>query len=457
MPENHRQFSIRSLLGAYRRGETDPRAVAEIVIAQLERHRSNPIFIYTQSAAAIRKQADVLASLTQQEQRKLPLFGIPFAVKDNIDVAGLPTSAGCPQYAYVAEKSAFAVERLLAAGALLVGKTNLDQFATGHTGMRSPYGSPVNPYSADHIVGGSSSGSAVAVSAGIVYFALGTDTAGSGRVPAGFNNVVGFKPSKGIVSTAGVVPCCRTLDCVSVFGNCLDDARMVLGVMAAYDPAEPFSRRHEPLAQAISSPVIGILDASDAHFLGDGIARHAYEQGVALLKTLGYATQYIDDAPFAEVSHMTHFGPWMAERAAVLGDFFDNHPDADYIDVVRDAILGARNFSAVDAQNALYRLKTLDRATQKTWDKVDFLCLPTTPTIHTREAVASNPGYASTSLGRYTNFANLLDLNAVSVPNLLREDGLPNGMMFVGPRFSESALMTVAEMFEKQIRQCGPG
>lgn len=456
MPHHHRQLSIRSLLGAYRRGETDPRAVAEDVILQLERHQSNPIFIYTQSAVAIRQRAEALASLPEEERRKLPLFGIPFAVKDNIDVAGLPTSAGCPQYAYVAEKSAFAVERLLAAGALLVGKTNLDQFATGHTGLRSPYGGPVNPYSAAHIVGGSSSGSAVSVSTGIVYFALGTDTAGSGRVPAGFNNVVGFKPSKGIVSTAGVVPCCRTLDCVSVFGNCVDDARMVLNVMAAYDPAEPFSRVYEPRAQALCAPVIGILESADAHFLGDNTARRAYDQGIVKLKALGYATEVIDYEPFAEVSHMTHFGPWMAERAAVLGDFIDSHPDADYIDVVRDAIMGARNFSAVDAQNALYRLKTLDRATQETWHKVDFLCLPTAPTIYTRETVAGNPGYASTSLGRYTNFVNLLDLNAVSVPNALRDDGLPNGMMFVGPRFSEPALMSVAELFERQIRQCEP-
>jgi allophanate hydrolase len=453
MPDSHRQFNIRSLLGAYRRGERDPRAVAEVVITQLEHHQSNPIFIYTLSTAAIRQRADALASLPEEERRKLPLFGIPFAVKDNIDVAGLPTSAGCPQYTYTAKKSAFAVERLLAAGALLVGKTNLDQFATGHTGMRSPYGGPINPYSAEHIVGGSSSGSAVAVSTGIVHFALGTDTAGSGRIPAGFNNVVGFKPSKGIISNAGVVPCCRTLDCVSIFANCLDDARMVLSVMAEYDPADPFARLYEPKAQAISSPVIGILESSDEHFFGDDMARRAYDQGIGKLTALGYATEYIDFQPFAEVSAMTHFGPWMAERAAVLGDFIDSHSDADYIAVVRDAIMGARDFSAVDAHNALYRLKTLDRTTQETWRKVDFLCLPTAPTIYSREWVANNPAYASTSLGRYTNFANLLDLNAVSVPNTLRDDGLPNGMMFVGPRFSESALISIAEIFEKQIRQ----
>jgi allophanate hydrolase len=457
MPDSHRQNNIRSLLGAYRRGERDPRAVAEEVIAQLERHQSNPIFIYTMPAAAIRQRAEALAGLSEEERRKLPLFGVPFAVKDNIDVAGLPTSAGCPQYAYTAEQSAFAVQRLLTAGALLVGKTNLDQFATGLTGMRSPYGGPINPYSAQHIVGGSSSGSAVAVSTGIVHFALGTDTAGSGRIPAGFNNVVGFKASKGVISNTGVVPCCPTLDCVSIFANHLDDARIVLSVMAEYDPADPFARPHEPAAQAISSPVIGILESSDEHFFGDDMARRAYDQGIEQLATLGYAMEYIDFQPFAEVSAMTYFGPWMAERAAVLGDFIDSHPDADYIPVVRDAIMGSRDFSAVDAHKSFYRLKALDRTTQATWRKVDFLCLPTAPSIYSREWVAENPAYASTSLGRYTNFANLLDLNAVSVPNILRDDGLPNGMMFVGPRFSENALISIAEIFEKRIRQCDPG
>jgi len=450
MQDNHRTKTIRSLIGAYRREELDPRAVADEVITELERHKSNPIFIYTMPSAAIRQRVEALSAIPEQERRKLPLYGVPFAVKDNIDVAGLPTSAGCPQYTYTAPKSAFAVERLLAAGAMLIGKTNLDQFATGMTGMRSPYGGPINPYSAQHIVGGSSSGSAVAVATGIVYFALGTDTAGSGRIPAGFNNVVGFKPSKGIVSTAGVVPCCPTLDCVSIFCNRLDDARIVLSVIAEFDPADPFARRYEPTGQAICAPVIGILESSDEHFLGDSSARRAYDQGIGELAALGYAMEYIDYQPFAEVSAMTYFGPWMAERAAVLGEFIDSHPDADYTPVVRDAILKSRDFSAVDAYKSFYRLKELDRMTQETWRKVDFLCLPTAPTIYSREQVTKNPADTATSLGRYTNFANLLDLNAVSVPNSFRDDGLPNGMMFVGPRFSEPSLMSIAQSFESR-------
>jgi allophanate hydrolase len=445
----HRSNTIRSLIGEYRRSERDPRAVAEDVIAQLEHHKDNPIFIYTMSGAAIRQRAEALASLSEPERRKLPLFGVPFAVKDNIDVAGLPTSAGCPEYSYTAAKSAFAVERLLAAGALLVGKTNLDQFATGLTGMRSPYGGPINLHSAQHIVGGSSSGSAVAVAAGIVHFALGTDTAGSGRIPAGFNSVVGFKPSKGIVSNSGVVPCCPTLDCVSIFSNSLDDVRMVLGVIAEFDPEDPFARPYVSAAAQVSAPVIGVLAATDQHFLGDTVARAAYERGIEKLATLGYAMERIDFEPFAEVSAMTYFGPWMAERAAVLGEFIDSHPGADYTPVVRDAIIKSRDFSAVDTFKSLHRLKELDRMTQKTWRKVDFLCLPTAPTIYSRDQVTKNPAYASTSLGCFTNFANLLDLNAVSVPNSPREDGLPNGIMFVGPRFSEPALMSLAETFHQ--------
>lgn len=439
---------IRSLVQKTITGELDALTIVDDVLHRLDRHRDNPIFISTTPPDALRRRAAELAALPPEARIGLPLYGVPFAVKDNIDVAGVPTTAGCPEYAYVPQKTAFVVERLLAAGAVLVGKCNMDQFATGLTGMRSVYGSPVNPYSVDHVSGGSSSGSAVAVSCGIVQFSLGTDTAGSGRIPAGFNNIVGLRPSSGLLSATGVVPCARSLDTVSVFGNCADDARRVLSVAAAFDAADPFSVDLAPRAQTLAAPVFGVIEPRESFFLGDEQALAAYQRGVERLQGLGCATVLIDYAPFQEISDMTYFGPSMAERTAVLGGFVSSHPDATYTPVVRDAIAKAAGFSAVDAFNMLHRLKALERQIDlDVWSRLDVLCLPTAPTIHTRAEVRRDPAYASTSLGAYTNFAPFLGLPAVSVPNGFRADGLPTGIMFVGRRGDDGRLLQVAELF----------
>jgi allophanate hydrolase len=440
--------NIRRLVQKAVAGELHPLTIVDEVLHRLDRQRDNPIFITITPAEALRRRARELAELTAEQRSGLSLYGVPFAVKDNIDVAGVPTTAGCPEYAYTPDKHAFVVERLLAAGGLLVGKCNLDQFATGLTGMRSVYGSPINPYSPDHITGGSSSGSAVAVSCGIVQFSLGTDTAGSGRIPAGFNNIVGYRPSSGLLSASGVVPCARSLDTVSVFGNCADDVRRVLAVAAVADPEDPFSTDLRPCAVPVAAPVFGVLEPRDELFLGDRQALDAYVLGVERLQALGYAIAVVDYAPFKEISDMTYFGPSMAERTAVLGDFISSHPGATYMPVVRDAIAKAAAFSAVDAFQMLHRLKALERQLERdAWSRVDLLCIPTAPTIHTRETVRREPGYGSTSLGAYTNFAPFLGLPAISVPNGFRADGLPTGMMFVGQRADDMRLLQVAESF----------
>lgn len=445
---NQIEPSIRSLVQKSVTGALHPLTIVDEVLHRLDRQRDNPIFISTTPADALRRRAEELAELSPEGRARLPLFAVPFAVKDNIDVAGVPTTAGCPEYAYTPEKTAFVVERLLAAGGILVGKCNLDQFATGLTGMRSVYGSPVNPYGPDHVSGGSSSGSAVAVSCGIVQFSLGTDTAGSGRIPAGFNNIVGYRPSSGLLSSGGVVPCARSLDTISIFGNDVDDTRRVLSVAAGFDAEDPFSVDLVPAAVPVTAPVFGVIEPRDEFFLDDQQARAAYVKAVARLQALGYATVTIDYAPFKEISDMTYFGPSMAERTAVLGDFISNHPNAKYTAVIRDALVKAAGFSAVDAFKMLHRVKVLERQIDRdAWSKADILCLPTAPTIHTREVVRKDPGYGSTSLGAYTNFAPFLGLPAVSVQNGFRPDGLPTGIMFVGRRADDMRVLIVAETF----------
>jgi allophanate hydrolase len=447
MNPSSRAATVRSLTAALRQGRLDPLTVADEVICQLEQHRANPIWIETVPSEAIRERARWLSDVPAEARSKLPLYAIPFAVKDNMDVAGMGTSAGCPQFSRRANTTASVVQRLQDAGAMLIGKTNMDQFATGLTGMRSPYGSPINPYSPDHIPGGSSSGSAVAVAAGITTFSLGTDTAGSGRVPASFNGVVGFKPSKGLLSTSGVIPACRTLDCVSIFAKSAADARAVFAAAVAFDPADPYSRRYAPAARDLDPPRIGVLSGDEKARLTDKSAVAAYERALLRLEALGLPVVEIDFEPFRQAAHMLYFGPWMAERLAALGEFIASSPGADYIQVVKSSIVDAERYSAVDAFNAMYRLKALARETEKTWESVSFVCLPTTPTIYTRAEVEKDPARTSSDLGSYTNFANLLDLTAISVPNGHREDGLPTGIMFVGPTFSDASLLDLAEMF----------
>ena len=341
----------------------------------------------------------------------LPLYGVPFAVKDNIDVGGLPTTAACPAFAYTAKADATCVARLRAAGAIPIGKTNLDQFATGLVGVRSPYGVPRNVFDEKLIPGGSSSGSAVAVAAGLVPFSLGTDTAGSGRVPAALGNIVGLKPSLGVVSTAGVVPACRTLDCVSVFALTVDEAWAAFAVMAGPDIADPYMRNRAPGVPGPMPPNlrIGVPIKGERIFFGDQVSAADYDSAVARFAALGATVIEIDIEPFYETARLLYEGPWVAERYLAARKVIDSSPEALH-PVTREIIMGGARASAADAFAAFYKLEDLRRVRDHIFRQIDVLLVPTMPTVYTVAQVLADPIGLNSRLGTYTNFVNLLDL-----------------------------------------------
>ncbi|HKZ04903.1 MAG TPA: allophanate hydrolase [Methylomirabilota bacterium] len=437
---------VRALLAGYAAERLHPADALRAAYAAIDARGEDRVWIHRMPLEA------ALSALEEADGRRragaaLPLFGVPFAVKDNIDVAGLPTTAGCPAFAYKAERSATVVQRLERAGAILVGKTNLDQFATGLVGTRSPYGAPSSVYDPAYISGGSSSGSAVAVAAGLVAFALGTDTAGSGRVPAAFNEVVGLKPTRGLVSAAGVVPACRSLDCVSIFCHDAEDAATVLRVARGRDPADPYSR-----PPAASAPPLGpgfrfgVPPPAQREFFGDEGAARLYEVALERLAALGGQAVEIDFAPFRAAAELLYAGPWVAERLAAIRPFFERHADA-MDPVVARIIGGGARYSAADTFDAMYRLEALRRATEAQWRGMDVLALPTTGTIYTHARIAADPIGLNTNLGYYTNFVNLLDLSAIAVPAGRRPNGLPFGLSLIAPAFHDEALCALGSAF----------
>ncbi len=385
-----------------------------------------------------------------ENHQEWPLAGKTFAVKDNFDVAGMTTTAGCPAYGYQAEKTASVVRRLQEAGALLIGKTNMDQFATGLVGTRTPYGACSSVFDSRHISGGSSSGSALAVAKRLVDFSLGTDTAGSGRVPAAFNGLIGLKPTRGLVSAHGVVPACRSLDCVAIFaGNCAV-AHQVLRVARELDPADPFSR--VPRVGEGAAPWLysdfrfGVPSREQLEFFGDDEAEQLYWDAVEKLHAAGGEKAEIDFNPFRRAAALLYGGAWVAERLAAIKDFFADHA-AEMDPVVRGIIGGAAKHSAVDAYEGEYRLRELCMEAGRQWREMDVLVLPTTGTIYTHEQIAADPVKLNTNLGYYTNFVNLMDLAAVAVPAGFRSNGLPFGISFIGPAFSDEALLALAHRY----------
>src|SRR5712691_1457259 len=437
--------TIASLVAAHRTGATSPEQTVARTFARIRAHNDPALFIALRAEDDARAEARALAALDPAER---PLLGVPVAVKDNIDVAGLPTTAGCPAFAYAPAKDATAVASLRRAGAIVIGKTNLDQFATGLVGVRSPYGIPRNPLRPDLIPGGSSAGSAVAVAAGLMPLALGTDTAGSGRVPAAFNNIVGLKPSLGLVSMAGVVPACRTLDCVSVLALTTDDAWAALAAMAGPDAADPFSRAGPLGAPGAIPPAtrVGVPNAGQRVFFGDQAAAAAYDAALARLARLGLAVEEIDIEPFYETARLLYEGPWLAERYLTARALIASSSDAMH-PVTREIILGGARPSAADAFAAFYQLEELRRIADLTFRTVDALALPTAPTVYTVQQVLADPIGLNSRLGTYTNFVNLLGLAGLALPAALRADGAPFGITLLAPAGRDAELASIGRVF----------
>jgi allophanate hydrolase len=442
--------TIDAIVAAHRAGQLSPAQTVARSFQRIRDHNDPAIFI------SLRDERDAVAeaeALTAKDAAQLPLYGIPVAVKDNIDVAGLPTTAACPAYAYMPSLDATSVARLRAAGAIVIGKTNLDQFATGLVGVRSPYGIPTNPMRGDLIPGGSSSGSAVAVSTGLVPLALGTDTAGSGRVPAMLNNIVGLKPSLGLVSTAGVVPACRTLDCVSVFSLTVDDAMTALRAMAGPDGADPFSLNREVAGVSTFPPNLrlGVPRDGQLIFFGDKASEAAYGAALKRWTGLGATLVGFDLEPFYETARLLYEGPWVAERYLVIRNLLASSPDAIH-PVTREIAAGGARLTAADTFAALYRLQALRRIAERAFANIDALVLPTAPTVYSTAQVLANPIELNSRLGTYTNFVNLLDLCGLAVPAAIRPDEIPFGITLLAPAGQDARLASIGRVFQADTK-----
>jgi allophanate hydrolase len=443
-------LGVNELLRRYREGALHPREVVDRTLDRIATADAAHPFVWISRvpAAELHIRADRLAK--HGPSADLPLFGVPFAVKDNIDTAGLPTTAACPAFSYTPTRDAGSVRRLLDAGAILVGKTNLDQFATGLTGTRSPYGACESVYGGDLVSGGSSSGSAVAVASGMVPFALGTDTAGSGRVPAAMNGIVGLKPTRGLVSTSGVVPACRSLDCVSVFTGSTEDAATVLDVLARRDPEDPWSRT-APTAPAASpesaSFRLAVAAKGELDFDRDTAVAATFLSAEGRVAARATGVHPTPLGPLLEAGDLL-YGPWVAERLSGLTDFLASHPD-DVLPVTRAVIERGADYSGADAFRCIHRLRELRAWAARLWERADALLLPTTPTTFTRAQIAEQPLARNLVLGRYTQFANLLDMSAVSIPAGVTEDGRPVGISLLGPAFAEARLLQIAHQLQE--------
>ena len=436
-------FTLDALRAAYA-GGLRPEAVVEAAFARLDALNDPGIFLHQARSVALAEAR----ALGRPDGR--PLWGIPYAVKDNIDVAGMPTTAACPGFVHVAGADAFVVARLRALGAICLGKTNLDQFATGLVGVRTPYPVPRNAIDPALVPGGSSSGSAVAVARGLVAFSLGTDTAGSGRVPAAFNDIVGLKPSLGALSSAGMVPACRTLDTISLFAHSVAEAWELFALTAGFDAADPWSRplprqRLSPLPPAVT---VAVPDEASLRTFGDSAQASHFRATVERLRTGGARVRAIDLAPFYAVAELLYAGPWVAERVAAVGDRLTEAPETLHA-ATRAILAPGLTFSAVDAFKGLYRLEELRRACALALDGIDFLCVPTIPCFVTLEEVAADPFEPNSRLGTYTNFVNLLDMCGITVPTGPRPDGRPGSLTVLARKGCDARAAALALWVER--------
>jgi allophanate hydrolase len=436
--------SANRIAAAVRRGETTAVAVAEDALARIEAYDAVQPQVWISRAS----REDLLAAAIAVDARvaageDLPLAGVPFAVKDNIDVAGFETTAACPAFAYEPENDAGVIERLLAAGAVCVGKTNLDQFATGLNGSRSPYGIPRNASNLAYVSGGSSSGSSVVVAAGLVPFALGTDTAGSGRVPAAFNHLIGLKPTKGRWSTRGLVPACRTIDCITVFTDDTADARLIDAVAAGFDVGDPYSKALADRTLGVRR--IGVPRREQRVFFGDVESEYLYDKALEMLAGLGEIVE-IDLAPLLEAAQLLYGGPWVAERTAAMAGILASNP-LGVDTTVRAVVEPGKDMSAVELFNGIYRMADLKRHADLLWEDVDMLAFPTTGTTYRVSEMLAAPVALNSNLGLYTNFVNLLDMAALAVPAGIRANATGFGITLIGPADTDRALLDAADTY----------
>ena len=440
-------FTLRDWQQCYQQDPQQIYALLEAHLAGLE--SSDTAWIYLATPAQLHAQIEPLLASYQRNPAALPLFGVPFAVKDNIDVAGWPTTAACPALTFTAEQDAFAVARLRAAGAIVIGKTNLDQYATGLVGTRSPWGAVANTFNPDYVSGGSSSGSASVLARGLVAFSLGTDTAGSGRVPAGFNNIVGLKPTKGWLSASGVVPACRLNDTISIFALTVEDAFFVARAAGGYDAGDAYSRVNPMTAPASLKAHPDFAIPANPQFFDDKLAEAAWEHALEALQASGATLHPIDFSLFHQLADQLYYGPWVAERTVAVGEMLDRPEEMD--PVVHGIVANGLKYSAVDAYKAEYLRAELSRQIQQTLAQFDALVVPTSPTIHTLEEMKQEPVHYNSQFGTYTNFTNLADLSALALPAPFRADGLPAGITLIAPAWHDRALAGFGLRWQQQM------
>jgi allophanate hydrolase len=437
-------------LAAYQNGELTPDALLQLRDAY---PAQDVAWITLVSHAQLNAQLAELSCLLDAangEISQLPLYGVPFAIKDNIDAGGWLTTAACPEFAYTANEDATVVARLRAAGAILMGKTNLDQFATGLVGTRSPYGAVPNSFNPEYVSGGSSSGSASVVARGLVAFSLGTDTAGSGRVPAGFNNIVGLKPTKGRLSNTGLVPACKTVDCISIFALTVDDAQCVAGIAEGYDASDAYSRANPNTAPAGFRQTMKLAVPDTLEFFGDTQNQAVYEKALLTLSAMGAEITRIEFAPFKALAEQLYYGPWVAERTVALASMLESSPES-INPVVRGIVENGLKYSACDAYQAEYLRATLSRKINQALAGFDALVVPTSATIRTLAEMAEEPVLYNSQFGFYTNFTNLADLSALALPAGLRADGLPAGITLIAPAWHDAALASFGKRWQQRL------
>ena len=442
--------SISDLLEGYRTGRVTPKEVVDTIIDVSSKMTSNPIWITYPDITNVQPYLDRLEG---SDPNSLPLWGIPFAVKDNIDVEGMPTTAACPAFAYQPDTSAFVVQQLVNAGAIPVGKTNLDQFATGLVGVRSPYGVPVNPDMPDLVPGGSSSGSAIALACSLVSFSLGTDTAGSGRIPAGFNRLTGVKPTRGLLSTSGVVPACRSLDCVSIFTRSTADAALVTAAAAVFDSDDPFARPNDP-SNALKtyglwseSLTLAVIAPDQLAFFGDAAYAEAYNRTLGQLVDQGVEIQTIDFSPFVKAAEQLYEGPWVTERFIAMADVLEQTPDVVW-PVTRQIVAGGQTRTAAEVYHSIYELAELRSQCLAAIKSCDALLTPTAGSHFSLADLEADPMGPNQNLGHYTNYMNLLDFCGLAIPGLDTETGQPFGISLVGDKFQDVRLMAIGAKLE---------